>query len=194
MCDATETLIAWAPAAAAVASAIAAMAAVVNVWLTNRNARRARTIDLLLKKEAEFDGERMHKMRAAAAKALLTSVDDSREVVFVLDFMESVSGLVLDGDLQIEQAWRTFYFWFSHYYFACGAYIKEEQARDPAVWRGIAKLHMHLEKVQRKSGGTPLSNNLPAAIKSILENEFRLVPNESVAGPPAPSAVPPTPR
>ncbi|MGZ9074638.1 MAG: DUF4760 domain-containing protein [Burkholderiaceae bacterium] len=108
----------WAPAASAAASAIAAIVAAVNVWIQNRNARRSRAIDLLLKKETEFDNEVMRKKRVTASKALLAGTSTTPEICSVLDFMESVAALVADGDLEDELAWRTFYYWFSHYFYA----------------------------------------------------------------------------
>lgn len=166
----------WAQVAAAVAAAFAALAAALNVWLQNRNARRTRAVDLLLKKEAEFDSERMHKKRAFAAKVLLAPDPRSGDIAPVLDFIESVASLVNTGDLWKEMAWYTFYYWFSHYYFACEAVIKTEQARDKAVWTGITILYASLQRVQVKQGGNPLPNNLPAATRAFLESEARLAP------------------
>ena len=165
----------WAPAASAVASAIAAIAAAVNVGLQNRNTRRNRSIDLLLKKEADFDSPRMHKARAGAAKALLAAksyADDNIDCV--LDFMEGVAGRVIGGDLEEDLAWSSFHHWFTHYYYAASEIIRRTRTDDRSVWCDLVDLHERMEKLQARRG-SPLRNNLPGDIKDFLESEAKLL-------------------
>jgi hypothetical protein len=168
-----DDLLKWAPAASAVASAVAAIVAAVNVVLQNRNARRNRSVDLLLKKEAEFDTERMHMVRAAAAKAILAGANDSEYIDRVLDFMESVAGLVIDGDLEADKVWRSFYYWFSHYYYAFSDLIADARNKDRSVWCDLVELQARIERLQIKRGN-PLTRPLKPDIMRFLESESKL--------------------
>ena len=159
---------------AALASAFAATAAWFNVYVQNRNTRRNRSIDLLLKKEAEFDSERMQKTRSKAAKALLEGENSSIEIDRVLDFMESVAGLVMQDDLAGDHAWSTFYHWFSHYYYATYEYVKSARSEDISIWCDLIDLHERMEGIQRNQG-SPLPNNLPKKLKKFLQEEVELV-------------------
>ena len=165
----------WAPTASAAAAAVAAGIAAVNVWYQNRNARRSRAIDLLLKKETEFVSDRMEKRRSSAAKLLLAKSPSTRDIRSVLDFMESVGALVEDDDLEVEFAWRTFYYWFSHYYYAAETLIKAEQETDPLVWKCLTHLHNRMETLQTRQGGKSLPNKLPAEIAKFLNDEAALL-------------------
>ena len=159
---------------AAIASTFAATAAWCNVYVQNKNTKRNRSIDLLLKKESEFDSERMQKARSNAAKALLEGIDSSKDIDHVLDFMESVASLVIKGDLEDDDTWNYFYYWFSHYYYAASEIIKKIRSEDSSEWCDLHKLHARMEKIQRKNGN-PVPNNLPSKLRKFLQKEVELI-------------------
>lgn len=148
MCGQPGDLINWAPVASAGLAAVAAMIAAFNVWIQNRNARRGRSLDLLLKKEAEFETPRLRCVRKRAAKALMEDDMESPAIDDLLDFMESVSELVESGDLELEQAWATFHHWFSHYGQATKGIVETAQREDSEIWVEFSKILPHFEAIQ----------------------------------------------
>jgi len=164
----------WAPVAAAFASALAAFAACANVIFQNKNAKRNRSLDIVIKKEAEFDSPRMLRHRRKAAEALLAGDEEDFSIDAVLDFMESVALYAVNGDISTEQAWNTFYYWFAGYYLAAKTFIDEAQRDDKSVWINIHRVHEQMEKLQTKRGN-PLRRNLKSEKKEFLEDEIKYV-------------------
>lgn len=105
-----------APAASAFAAAIAVFSAKFNVIIQNKNIQRNRAIDIVCKKEAEFDGDRLIKHRGLASAALLAGADDNVSVDVILNFMESVAKYEVEGCITAEQVWHTFYDWFAVFF------------------------------------------------------------------------------
>jgi len=169
-----EDFVKIAPTISAIAAAVAAISACTNVVIQNRNIQRNRAVDIVCKKEAEFDSPRMHQHRVRAAKALLAELTDNSSIDAVLDFMESVARFVTKDDVPAEEVWFTFYHWFSSYYVAAKAVIDIERAKDPTYWEDLVKVNALMDKVQRKNGN-PIPKNLPADIKKFLEGEATLL-------------------
>ncbi len=167
----------WAPVFAAGAAAIAALIALANVVITNRNARRTRAIDIIGKKEAEFDSERMVKHRVHAAKALLAKSTSDASIDAVLNFMESVARYVTKGDVPAEEVWFTFYYWFNSYYVATRAIISTEQTKDKSCWEDLSQVYALINKLQKEKG-RPVAIGEPA-IKHFLEEEAALRDDEN---------------
>ena len=162
----------WAPAIAAVASAVAALAATVNVVLQNKNARRARAADQLLKREIEFDSPVMKQCRSDAAKAVLakTATAGTAQVANFLNFMEAVAALERRGDVPLEDVWDSFHGWFEPWYFACEGLIRQARDQDKSVWKDLCSLHEKMRKLQVRRGD-PLPTNLPADLETFLREE-----------------------
>lgn len=171
-----EYWIKWAPVASALLSAIAAAVAALNVWIQNRNALRNRSLDLLLKKEAEFESPRLRSVRSRAAKALRLGADRDYAVDELLDFMESASALVVSKDLGETQAWATFHHWFSHYGHACKGIIESEQRQDSLVWKDFSTMLVRFDAIQLR--GSRLSKRYsPEELDRFLKLEESLENN-----------------
>jgi len=145
------------------------------VIVQNRNATRNRSLDLLLKKDAEFDGGRMRTTRAQAAKALRAGVKSDATIDGILDFMESVAALVKSGDLDETQAWSTFYHWFANYYQACKGIVDAERAKDITVWQDLVWFHARLEAMQLRHARL-INHFTPQDIDHFLEQEEAVNP------------------
>lgn len=165
----------WAPVVASVASAVAALAALANLMFQSSNARRTRALNLLFKKEAEFDTERMRATRAKAAADLLAggvTAEKSLDVEDVLNFMESVASLVQEGDIRLDQAWNTFYGWFGPWYDATKALVDAERGKDSSVSKDIGPLHEAMQRLQARRG-KPMPRSLPTETITFLNDEAR---------------------
>jgi hypothetical protein len=158
------------PAISAGASCAAALVALANVVVTNGNAKRARALDLLHKKEQEFDSERMRKTRRRAAAELLSKSDATAAVDEVLDFMEGLSRMVVEGDLPADLAWHSFYHWYIRYFYATIAIRSVERKRDPSIWESIEQMQPLMKRLQRKHG-TRYAFNAPSDIQKFLASE-----------------------
>ncbi len=143
----------WAPAVSAMAASVAAIVAMGNVVLTNRNARRSRAVDLLHKKEQEFDTPRMRRTRKKAALALgAEAASDVLAVDEVMDFMDGLARMVLDEDLDARMAWHSFYHWFMGYADATSEIRVAAQLEDKSIWKSIDDLLPMMQEIQTREG------------------------------------------
>jgi len=167
----SDDLFKWAPVASAVFAAIAAGISAINVWLQNRNASKNRSLDMLVKKEAEFEGPRMREIRRLAAKALKSGETESQAIDDLLDFMESVGMLVASESLDENQAWSSFYHCFANYGHACKSIIASEQAKDATIWQDCSALLTRLDAVQMKRSRLARRFSQPEVEKFLSQEE-----------------------
>ena len=139
-----------------------------------RTAKFVSGVDVLLRMEDEFQGEKMLIERKSAASVLLKKPNSTPEDMDdLLDFFESLGLLTRRGALDKEMVWNNFFYWAHRYWIAAEDYIAEKQKKDPTEWENFTKLEKDLIKIEKKHGSTynlKLTKNSPD-IKTFLEEE-----------------------
>src|SRR6266481_9236103 len=137
MDDSTWTIV------TAVCTIVLALAALVSVWLLHNQirqeaqlSRRALGLEAMWRLDEEWDSANMRKVRANAARALLTK-KPSVDINLVLNFFESIARFVKTGIVDDESAWHAYYYNFSNYWSASRIYIDEVREEDPTMWEDL---------------------------------------------------------
>jgi hypothetical protein len=178
---------------AAIASAIAALAAVATAIVAYCQTRQASAIAKstagqaleLAKFTAEFlsiqhldkqwQSQRMIEMRRSAAKALLqskTNVDLDQ----ILDFFEEIARLVKRGILPTETAWDTYYWPIANYWAVSSVYAQKTHSDEGATWNNLPDMVAAMKEVEAKESKRPINQIAPseAQTKEFLEDECKL--------------------
>lgn len=171
-------------ASAAVFAALAAAAAVLVSWrgisAQNVQAKASRedfklslSADLSMKLEDRFNSPEQRRIRANAAKALLTKqkLNDAEEV---FDFFETVGLMVSTGALTEELAYNFFFHWLNMYWVAGNAYIQEERKSLKSLWKKFEIAYEAVRKIEQKEDPNSIDLKLaedPERLQKLLQAE-----------------------
>ena len=132
------------------AALLAALAAIIALYLQSRLARFAINLDMLWRFESQFrNDERMLKRRRSAAIALLNNENNS-DVDEVLNFFEQLGLLMRKKAIDKEVVWYSFYNCAIGYWTAAKSYILQERSKDITIWIDYNYLYNELLKIEKK--------------------------------------------
>lgn len=146
--------------------------------IETRRSRAAHQVDLILNFENRFLAEDMQKKRRMASEFLKNyrSLDpgDARwgKVSDVVDFFQTLGTFAKSGHVNIELIYKFFYYWLSHYWSACQAYIEKTRSQSSITWEDAAWLHARLRAYDRRHNAGALSNINSAQLDSFFEWEL----------------------
>jgi len=139
----------------AATSVVAAITAIVAIWLESRRSRFASGVDLIQKLDREFRSEQFLRTRAHAARALLsTPVTNTNAIDEILDFFEEVAFFVRRGALDRETTW---YFFFSYIYrfnAAATEYVVAQRRNDATLWHNYITVYPRLLSIEQRERAT----------------------------------------
>jgi len=115
------------------AAIVTAVGAVVSLWILNNHARVTRSLDILLRLEAKYDGDRMKELRRKAAAGFLEGklVD---EAYYVLDFFEEAGLLLRMKAIHEEILFESFYHSILAYWFTARRYVLELRRENKELY------------------------------------------------------------
>jgi len=160
-------------AVSAWAAMIAAVGALLAIWLQNRSEAITRSLDMLLRLEDKFDSDRMKKLRRTAAQGLLDGkfVDEG---YYVMDFFEELGLLLRYRAIHLQILFESFYHSPQAYWFSALKYIKEMRASNNELYDNFEYLvERELEYASKKSGVTSESMMDEAYWKSFIVRETK---------------------
>ena len=134
----------------AVATAAAALVAIIALWHQISRSRYTLQIDLLLKREELFEGKWMRALRRKAAESLLKRNAEDKNRDEVLEFFETLGYLTRRKALDKEAVWIVFFYWLHRYMYAAKDYVKADQKEDPTTWDNAVWLHSCLEAMEKR--------------------------------------------
>jgi hypothetical protein len=134
------------------AAVVAAVGAVVSLWVQNRHARVTRSLDILLRLEAKYDGDRMKELRRKTAAGFLEGklVD---EAYYVLDFFEEAGLLLRMKAIHEEIIFESFYHSILAYWFTARKHLIELRQTSKELYDNFEFLaNRDLAYARRKTG------------------------------------------
>jgi hypothetical protein len=134
------------------AAVVAAVGAVVSLWVQNRHARVTRSLDILLRLEAKYDSDRMKELRRKAATGFLEGkfVD---EAYYVLDFFEEAGLLLRMKAIHEEIIFESFYHSILAYWFTARRHVMEFRRTNRELYDNFEFLaSKDLDYARRKTG------------------------------------------
>lgn len=145
---------------AAVAGVIVSILVAVNEGKRSRSAHHA---DMVMNLNDRFNDAQMKKKRLFASEFLLENrgvrIDDPRwgQVSDVIDFFQILGTFVKAGNVSHELIYKFFYYWLSHYWTACSAYIEHTRKNSPITWNDAEWLYQELRAFDLKENVGSLS-------------------------------------
>jgi hypothetical protein len=134
------------------AAVVAAVGAVASLWIQNRHARVTRSLDILLRLEAKYDGDRMKDLRRKAAAGFLEG-KFTDEAYYVLDFFEEAGLLLRMKAIHEEIIFESFYHSIIAYWFTAKKYIIEFRRTNKELYDNFEFLAKRdLAYAKRKTG------------------------------------------
>ncbi len=134
------------------AAIVTAVGAIVSLWIQNRHARVTRSLDILLRLEAKYDGDRMKELRRKAASGFLEGkfVD---EAYYVLDFFEEAGLLLRMRAIHEEILFESWYHSILAYWFTSRRYVLEFRRTNKELYDNFELLvKRDLVYAKRKTG------------------------------------------
>ncbi len=115
------------------AAIVTAVGAVVSLWIQNRHARVTRSLDVLMRLDARFDGDRMKELRRKAASGFLEGklVD---EAYYVMDFFEEAGLLLSKHAIHEDILFESFYHSILAYWFTAKRYILDLRKENKELY------------------------------------------------------------
>jgi len=138
------------------AAIVAAIAAVVALWIEGRRSRFSHGLDIVLKLDEVFHSkEEFRKKRRAVARLLKSDRNFERgkqvaEIEDILNHFEMLGLLLRKGVLDKELVWAYFFVWLHHYYSLLKPYIAYVRRWEPTAWEDVDWLHQQLAAIERK--------------------------------------------
>ena len=145
--------------------------------LESRRSRAARNVDLIIEFDERFENEEMKKKRKVAGDFLSqhrsSSKEDKlwRQVDDVIDFFEVLGTCVRMGHIDIELAYRFFFYWVDHYWLACSGYINAIQRKIPTQWENAEWLYTKLRAYDVKRNAGKVSNPTEDDLSMFFDDE-----------------------
>jgi hypothetical protein len=143
-------------AVAAYAGLIAAMAAVVAIWLEGRRARFSQGLDILLRMNDTFDSNDFKEKRQTVVNLLLKQGEGSKlpaqadAIDDLLNHFEVLGLLLRKRVLDEELVWAHYFVWLHYYFFSLRTYIASVRTWEPTIWDDVDWLHKRLIPLERK--------------------------------------------
>ena len=153
------------------AAVVAAVGAVVSLWVQNRHARVTRSLDILLRLEEKFDGDRMKGLRRKAAAGFLEGklVD---EAYYVLDFFEEAGLLLRMKAIHEEIMFESFYQSILAYWFTARRHVMELRRMNKELYDNFEfAANKDLAYARRKTGEESAKFEDEAYWKYFMERE-----------------------
>lgn len=129
-------------------------------------ARDQMKVELQMKREEIFGGERLVRQRAALATQLLRKAPHDEIQEDVMNFFETVGMLLRRGYLDQEMAWVAFSYHGIHWWSACKEYIAEERRRhenDDTIFAEFGNLVEALYRIEERERGKSRAELEPSA-------------------------------
>ena len=153
------------------AAMVTAVGAIVAIWLQNRHATVTRSLDILFRLEAKFDGDRMKQLRRTAASGFLAG-RFSDEAYYVLDFFEEAGLLLRLKAIHEEILFESFYHSIPAYWFTAKKYVVEMRRTNPELYDNLELVaERALRYSTRKTGQDAARSGDASSWKYFMERE-----------------------
>lgn len=145
-----------------------------------KHVRTGWQIDLLLKFEERFDGNRMIQERLTVSKFLLTyrelEVNDPQwsTVDNLVDFFQSIGTFVEENIMEIKFVSNFFGHWMLHYFKAIEPYILHVRNNAPGTWQQALNLYAQVKSYDLKHGSLKGDNISREELEKFLQWEMRM--------------------
>lgn len=171
----------------ALATVLAALAAAVSLWVSwrgisaqNTQAKASRedfklslSADLAMKLEDRFNSAEQRKIRANAARAILSN-EKLIEAEEVFDFFETVGLMVRTGALTKDLVYNFFFHWMNMYWVAGQAYIQEERKNSISLWENFEFGYKAVREMEEMKDAHSIDLKLaenPQRLRTLLQAE-----------------------
>jgi len=136
-------------AVTAVATALAAFAAVIALLYDNQRSRFALGVETLLKLDDKFDGATIKAARRKAAQSLLKNSNEGLDDI--LDFFEMVGLLTRRGAIDAVLVCDLFFDWIHCYWTLAKEYVDAIRVKEnPTIWLEAEWLHTRLVEIEKR--------------------------------------------
>ena len=166
----------------AVAAMVAAVAAIVAIWLQNKSFKANLTADLAMKLDDRFWLPEYKEIRSRAARALKDHVaEEDAEDVF--DFFEVVGLFTHRKALDPEIVHSLFFHWINVYWTAGRDHIARKQRGAKSAWKEFGYLYLKVLEIETKEDPSSQDLSLSADdLERYLNDEIALVPSAATTG------------
>jgi hypothetical protein len=158
----------------AIAAVVAALAAVIAIWLQNKSFKANLTADLAMKLDDRFTLPEFMEIRSRAARALQYHINEE-DAEDVFDFFETVGLFTRRKALDAEIVHSFFFHWINLYWTAGKDHISKKQRQTHLAWRDFGDLYLKVLKIEKKED--PSSEDLALTAEKLaryLEDEIAL--------------------
>ena len=142
----------------AAASVVAAIAAIIAIWIESRRSRFATGVDLIHKLDREFRGEHFIKTRQNASLELSQApIKTTHAIDEILNFFEEIAFFARRGAPDLYTTWYFFFSYMYRFHTIAAAYIQEQRRKDSTLWANYLKLYpklLAIEHAERSKLGT----------------------------------------
>ena len=155
----------------------ALLVSIIGLALELRRSRGARNVDLIIDFDKRFESEEMRRKRKLTGEFLSQpqrpSTKDPKwsEVDDVIDFFETLGTCVRTGHINVELAYRFFYYWLGRYWLACETYINEARETVPQQWDDAEWLYKKLRAYDVKRNAGKFTNPTDQDLRTFFEDE-----------------------
>lgn len=143
------------------AAIVAALTAVLAIWVEGKRSRFAQGLDLLQKMREEFDSEPFKKKRRTIAKILAKEqsgqvLTKKSELILktagtdILDHFQTIGILMRRGMLDEELVYSEYLFWVECYWLSLQRVYLAFEETDITVWEDAKWLYKRLKKFEKK--------------------------------------------
>jgi hypothetical protein len=161
------------------AAVVAAIAAIIAIWLQNKSFKANLTADLAMKLDDRFSLPELKEIRSRAARALLNHAGEE-EAEDVFDFFELVGLFTRRKALDVEIVHSFFFHWINLYWVAGRHHIDKKQSVASSLWKDFGSLYLKVLAFEMKED--PSSQDLSMSedrLKRYLNDEIALMPSDS---------------
>lgn len=179
----------------AAASVIAAVTAIVAIWVESRRSRFASGVDLIHNLDREFRSERFLHIRANAARGLLAQpTANTNAVDEIFDFFEEVAFFVRRGALDLETTWYFFFSYMYRFHTVAAEYIAAQRRSDATLWHNHVTVYPKLLAIEERDRAKLGSRKKLSEddLAEFLRDETRLLEELAQASERAPAAAEPS--
>ena len=158
----------------AIGAIIAAVAAVIAIWMQNKSFKANLTADLAMRLEDRFASEEYKEIRSRAARALKNHIDEE-EAEDAFDFFETVGLLVRRKALDAEVVHSLFFHWINVYWTAGSHYIPRRRVKSKSLWKDFSALYVKVLELEKKED--PYSEDISLSKEDLaryLDDEIAL--------------------
>lgn len=161
------------------AAVIAALAAVVAIWIDGKRTRFSQGLDLVIRYREAFDAEEFKKKRRTIAKLLLKEGDQKwfeqgkrlEAAEDILNHFQLIGYLRRRGILDKEFVWAEYYYWLTHYHHLLKLYVAAVREWEPSAWEDVDWLYEDLTSLERKN--RPKGSDIGPTDETLREFLFR---------------------